>query len=180
MKIHGIGKRLFLALVLGLFMGADIAEAQRTGDRPTREEIRQRLADRPPPPPAVGIRALYDFGINDFGVGAHVQVPVGRILRVAPSAEVYFGDETTWQMNADAVISLLLLRAGGGLAVVDGARVADADQGVETGLNLFAGIQLQRLRAAFRPFADARWTFLGGETAFRLVAGVNIPLAGGR
>jgi hypothetical protein len=180
MMIQSIGKKLFLALVLGVFIGAEVAEAQRTGDHPTREEIRQRLADRPPPPPAIGVRALYDFGINDFGVGAHVQVPVGRILRVAPSAEVYFGDETTWQLNADAVVSILLLRAGGGLAVVDGARVAGDDDGVETGLNLFAGIQSPRLRAAFRPFADARWTFLGGTTAFRLVAGVNIPLAGGR
>jgi hypothetical protein len=180
MRMESVLKKLSLVMLAGLFMGAEVAEAQRTGDRPTREEIRQRLADRPPPSPAVGVRGLYDFGTNDFGIGAHVQVPVGWVLRVAPSAEVYFGPETTWQMNADAVVSLLLLRAGAGLAVVDGARVAGADDGVETGLNLFAGIQSPRIRAAFRPFADARWTFLGGETAFRLVAGVNIPLAGGR
>lgn len=179
MRMETVVKQLSLMILAGLLMGVEVAEAQRTGDRPTREEIRQRLADRPPPPPAVGVRGLYDFGTSDFGIGAHIQVPVGRILRVAPSAEVFFGDQTTWQLNADAVVSLLLLRAGGGLAVADGARVADSDRGVETGLNLFAGIQSPRLRAAFRPFVDARWTFLGGETPFRLVAGVNIPLPGG-
>jgi hypothetical protein len=167
--------RTWFVMALALLLGAGTVEAQEPGERPTREERRERLAQRLTPVPMVGVRAGYDFDLRDFSLGAQAQLPVSRLLRFVPSGDVYLGDETTWQLNADLALSLLVFRAGGGLALVDGARTTGGD--AELGLNLFAGIQSAGLRGTrIRPFAEARWTFIEDATPVRIVAGVNVPV----
>jgi hypothetical protein len=166
---------VFVALMI-VIAGAAAAEAQQE-DRPTREERRQRFAAAVAVP-TVGVRASYDLDDRHFGIGGQAQIPLGTVLRFVPSMDVFFGDETTWQANGDVALSLLLLRAGGGIALVDARRV-DGD-GTEVGLNLFVGVQGPRPRARVRPFAEARWTLLPDDTLFRLAAGVNVPIRGAR
>jgi hypothetical protein len=170
--------RALLAFLLISFAAVDVAEAQRRGDRPSREEIRERMArHRVAPVPMLGVRGAYEFDTHEFGLGAQAELPLGRVLRFVPSGEIHFGDESYWQANADVAVSLLLLRAGGGLALVDGTRSGTADGDPQLGLNLFAGVQSPPRRGSWaRPFAEARWTFLEEETPFRLVAGVNVPI----
>lgn len=165
-------RTVWFVVLVGLVAGAELAEAQRV-ERPTREEIRERFGPVAAPP-RVGVRGSYDFGTRDFGIGAHGELPLTTVLRFVPSVDVFFGDDTVWQANADVAMSLLLLRAGGGLALVDSRRMG-AD-GTEVGLNLFVGLQGPRPRTRVRPFAEARWTLLQDGTPFRLAAGVNVAI----
>jgi hypothetical protein len=168
-------KRIVLLAVVASLVSVEVAEAQRHGDR-HRDGVRGRMERRVAPQTTIGVRGLYDFDTRDFGIGGHGQLPLGRLLRLAPSVEVYLGETTTWQVNADVMASLLLLRGGLGLALVDGARTGDpAVTDPQLGLNLFAGLQSPRRRGV-RPFVDARWTYLEDETPLRLVAGVNVPI----
>jgi hypothetical protein len=169
-------KSVFVLVMLGMLAAAGAADAQRAEGQ-EREGERQRRGFAVSP--TIGVRGSYDFDTRDFGVGAQAQIPLTLVLRFVPSADVFFGDETTWQANADVALSLLLLRAGGGVALVDGARVG-AD-GTEVGLNLFLGLQgLGRGALGLRPYAEARWTLLQDATPFRLAAGVNVPIPGWR
>jgi hypothetical protein len=174
--------RALLMIMLGLLVSADITEAQRRGGHhPSREQVRERMRTWPAPVPQIGVRGLYDFERRDFGVGAQMQIPMGRVLRLVPSGELHLGDETTWQANADVAVALRLLRAGGGLALVDGTRTGRVDGDSELGLNLFAGLHAPYRRGTIaRPFAEARWTFLEEETPFQLVAGLNVPIGRAR
>jgi hypothetical protein len=169
-------------ILVGLLVSADLADAQRRGgQRPGREQVRERMRTWPVPVPEIGVRGLYDFDTRDFGVGAQMQIPMGRLLRLVPSGELHLGDETTWQANADVAVALRVLRAGGGLALVDGTRTGRVDGDSEIGLNLFAGLHAPYRRGTIaRPFAEARWTFLEEATPFHLVAGVNFPIGGAR
>lgn len=172
-------KRMILLMILTLLAHADLAEAQQRRGRPDREQRRERMARmRIAPVPEIGVRGAYDFDERDFGLGAQAQLPLGPILRFVPSGEIFFGDETSWQVNADVAARLALLRAGGGVALVDGERTGSADGDSDLGLNLFAGLEAPGWRQGrmLRPFAEARWTFLEDETLFRLVAGVNYPI----
>jgi hypothetical protein len=175
-------RRIMMLLIAAALFGADVVEAQRHGERPGRGEMRDRAArHRLAPVPSVGVRGTYDFDAHIFGIGGQAELPLSRVLRFVPSGEVHLGDERGWQANADVAISLLLLRAGGGLALVDDPRTGSLDDDPELGLNLFAGIQAPPRRGArLRPFAEARWTHLENHTPFRLVAGINVPLRSAR
>ena len=107
-----------------------------------------------------------------------------RLARQRERVDVYFGDDTgaTWQLNGDAVIrpdQLGGVYFGGGAAAV--RREFDPADGTETraGWNLLLGIGGGRVSgSSLRPFAEGRWTGVGDFTAFRLVAGVNVPIGG--
>jgi hypothetical protein len=106
-------------------------------------------------------------------------------LAVAPSFDVFLGDEgANWQFNADGIIKpdvLGGLYVGGGAAVL--RREFDVLEGEETkvGWNALVGIDAQRIGgSSLRPFAEGRWTGVGDFSAFRLVAGFNVPISWGR
>ena len=62
--------------------------------------------------------------------------------------------------------------AGGGIAF---AHPGGGE--TKTGYNLFAGLNAAAdLRAAPRPFLEARWTFVNDTSPFRLVFGFNYQL----
>lgn len=165
-------KHFFIIILLALT--TQVGYSQRA-DRPTREEFRERFKQKPAP--VIGVHGNYDFDAEDFGLGAHGQVPVLPRLSFAPGGDLYFGDETTWQMNADIMLGRRLLRPGGGLAIVDGSRVNSGD--TEIGYNLFIVLQPMMIRrpdAPLRPFAEVRWTFANDERLFRLALGVSFPI----
>jgi hypothetical protein len=167
---------LLLCIILTL-ANHDIAQAQ-WGDRPDREALRERFQRAMAP--AVGVHGSYDFDADKPGAGIHGHIPLWRVIRFVPSGDLYFGDETTWQANADLAFFLPRLRPGGGLAIVDGSRVGSDD--IEIGYNLFINMQLMgRTGMAppdwlFRPFVEGRWTFVNDDRFFRLALGVSIPI----
>jgi hypothetical protein len=130
-----------------------------------------------------GIRGGYDFEDHQGSAGTQVRIPVIRQFVVAPSFDAFFGDEgASWQANLDGLIKpdhLGGLYGGGGVAFL--RRDFDGS-GNETkaGWNLVAGIDGNRVgHSALRPFVETRWTGTEDDfTAFRLVAGVNVPIGG--
>lgn len=172
-------RRQLLPVLVGMLVCATAAEAQRRGGPASRAELRESLRGRAVP--EIGIRGAYDFDQRDFGVGGQLRVPLGRFFELAPSGDVFFGEERTWQANGDVAVSLILLRGGLGLAVVDPVRLGDEGGDPEIGLNLFAGLQAPPRRGRWvRPYAEARWTFLESPVLFRLAAGANLLLGDGR
>jgi len=126
--------------------------------------------------PVVGIHGSYNFYGDNFGIGAHGQIPLVRLIKFTPGGDIYFSEDSPWQLNADIMLGRIL-HPGGGLAVVDGS-LADSES-VEVGYNLFLAVQpmmLRRPRRLVRPFAEVRWTFVNGERIFRLAFGVSIPI----
>jgi hypothetical protein len=173
-------KKTIVMVAVAAALMADTAEGQRRGGGGL-EEWFGRDGEGGPFYPELGIRGSYDFERRDFGVGGQLLIPLTRRLAFVPSGDYFLGDEEdTWQGNADVTVSLRVLRAGLGLAVVDPDQegVGDSDD-PELGLNLFAGVQSPLRRSAWlRPYAEARWTFLEDDTPFRLAAGVNLRIRG--
>lgn len=160
---------VFILIALLLFLNVLTLYAQRAG-RPLREEM-QRVQKS-----VVGVHGNYDFDRENFGMGIHGQIPLVRFLKFASGGDLYFGDETSWQLNADIMLGRIL-HPGGGLAVVDGSLVGS--ESAEVGYNLFLAVQpmmLRRHQRLVRPFAEVRWTFANGERIFRLAFGVSIPI----
>lgn len=138
----------------------------------------------PTPPPAVGMRGGYDFELEAWSIGAQASIPFARRLAFLPSGDAFFGeDRTDWQLNADLAIRLGragFLYTGGGLALLNRVyeEAGDADAETRTGANAFVGLQTPGRRLPFRPFVEARWTFVDGESPFRLAFGANVALGG--
>jgi hypothetical protein len=134
-----------------------------------------------------GVRGGYDFEQDVGTAGAQLRLPLAPQLTLAPSADVFFQDEgSNWQLNTD-----LLLRPYALGGVYGGIGVAflnredldrfDSDAETEVGYNLLVGIESGRFAGStLRPFAEARWTGVDDYNAFRLVAGFNVPISGGR
>ena len=189
-------RRTIVCLMALMLVGAASAEAQqcrryvggrvmvcdRDRDRDHDRDRRHRRGwDRGPV--EFGIRGGYDFEDDQGSAGAQIRLPLVRQFALAPSFDVFFGDEgATWQFNADA---LLKPRALGGVYLGGGAAVLrrefDILDGEETkvGWNLLAGIDAGRVgNTSLRPFAEGRWTGVDDFTGFRLVAGFNVPISG--
>lgn len=185
-------RRTAVCLTALMLLGVVNAEAQHCRryvgghvvvcDRDRDHERRRHGWDRGPV--EFGVRGGYDFEDDQGSAGAQIRVPVIRQFAVAPSFDVYLGDEgANWQFNADGIIKPDMLGGvyvGGGAAVL--RREFDVLEGEETkvGWNALAGIDAGRIGgSSLRPFAEARWTGVGDDfTAFRLVAGFNVPISG--
>jgi hypothetical protein len=163
------------------YVGGTVVVCDRERER---DHERRRHGDWDRGPIEFGIRGGYDFDGSQGSAGTQVRVPLIPQLVLAPSFDVYFGDDTgaTWQLNGDAVIrpdQLGGVYFGGGAAAV--RREFDPAEGTQTraGWNLLLGIDGGRVSgSSLRPFAEGRWTGVGDFTAFRLVAGVNVPIGG--
>lgn len=164
--------------------GVTICERGRDRDRDRDRDHRRMTHWRDRGPVEFGIRGGYDFEDDQYSAGAQFRIPLVRQLQIAPSADVYFGDEAAhWQLNADAIIKpdqLGGLYFGGGAAFL--RREFDVLDGDETrvGYNVLLGLDGGRVYdTILRPFAEARWTGVGDDfNAFRLVAGINVPVSG--
>lgn len=187
-------RRTAVCLIALMLVGVVNAEAQRCrryvggrvvvcDDDRDRNERRSRYRYERAPV-EFGVRGGYDFEDHQGSAGAQIRVPVVSQLSIAPSFDVFLGEEgAEWQFNADALIKPRALGGtylGGGAAVL--RREFDALDGEETkvGWNLLAGIDAGRISgSAIRPFAEGRWTGVGDDfTAFRLAAGFNVPISG--
>jgi hypothetical protein len=183
-------KRMFGMLALLLVLGSEAAQAQqcrryvgggvlicrRERDREERREPRWRRD-----PIEFGIRGGYDFDGHQGSAGAQVRLPVIREFAVEPSFDAFFGDEgASWQGNLDGIIRPSRfggIYVGGGAAFL--RREFNVLDGMETkaGWNAILGLNGGRVHdTTLRPFAEGRWTGVGDFSAFRLVAGVNVPV----
>jgi hypothetical protein len=152
-------------------------------DRHRVREVREYRRRYERAPVELGVRGGYDFRDDQGSLGTQVRLPVVRQFAVAPSFDVFFGDAgARWQLNLDGLVrpeQLGGLYFGGGGALI--RREFDPADGTDTrlGWNLLAGIDGGRVSGTVvRPFAEARWTGTGDFTGFRLVGGVNVPIAG--
>ncbi|HEX2094739.1 MAG TPA: hypothetical protein VHG28_20210 [Longimicrobiaceae bacterium] len=188
-----------VCLFLLLLLGAQSLEAQcsRLSGRRYREcrermERSNRSRSFTVEPVQFGVRGGYDFE-EDVGLaGAQIRIPLAPQIAVSPSADVFFGDDedgdgTEWQLNADLLVrpyALGGLYGGIGVAFMNrdfDPDDFDEDSETEVGYNLLVGIESGPLSGStLRPFAEARWTGIDDYIPFRLVAGFNVPISGGR
>lgn len=124
-----------------------------------------------------GIHALYNFDLEEFGVGGQVTIPVGSYLQFYPSFDLYFVDPgSLWAVNADlkyavSGANLNWLYLGGGLNITRASAAGVSDS--RAGLNLFVGIE--SLRSRVHPFAEVRFT-VGDGSSGQVAAGLNFTL----
>lgn len=134
-----------------------------------------------------GAQVSYASDDIDFGVGAHLDYPLSRLLNNAPvfaqlSADFFFpGNDLTYiELNWNALYkfriqnSPLLPYAGAGLnfayADFGGACTADCSNS-DLGLNLVGGLQFPNA-GRLLPFVQARLEVNGGEL-FVLTGGIH-------
>ena len=168
-------RTLLVMLVLGC-MGVGSADAQRR--RPANRDGFDWTAG----PVHFGVRGGHSFDERVASAGAQLRVPLLRQLLVVPSGDVFLGDEahSDWQLNGDVAVAP---DGGGGLyggigvAFLNHDPDADGEDEVETGYNLFAGLDGNPLfEARVEPFVEARWTYVEDFSPFRLVLGINVPV----
>ncbi|HEX2201973.1 MAG TPA: hypothetical protein VHG91_01690 [Longimicrobium sp.] len=129
-----------------------------------------------------GVRGGYDFGEETGMAGAQLRLPLAGPVALSPSADVFFDEAATeWQLNGDLLLrprSLAGLYGGAGVAFVNGDLDSDGDDGTEVGYNLVVGLDAGgRIGdTSIRPFVEGRWTDVDEYDAFRLVAGINVPV----
>ena len=136
-------------------------------------------------PAQFGVRGGYDFDADVGTAGAQLRVPLAQGLALAPSADVFFNDSPTeWQINADLLLrpaALGGLYGGFGAAFLNRDFELEDDSDTEVGLNLILGLESGRIRnTSVRPFVEGRWTTVEDYDAFRLAAGINVPISGFR
>jgi hypothetical protein len=135
-------------------------------------------------PVELGVRGGYDFDADAGTFGGQLRIPVAGPVALVPSLDVSLDRAgPPWQANADVVVRpdrLAGLYAGVGAGFVHLEDPLDGDHDTEVGLNLLAGLDGGRLAGTrLRPFAEGRWTRIDDDRdAFRLVAGVSVPVAG--
>lgn len=122
----------------------------------------------------LGMHGGYDFG-NEYGlVGLQGRFGLDWNLQFYPSAEIILlRNSNLWQANADLVAlgRQGMFYLGGGLAAVGNG------EDVKLGVNVFPGVDLGGLLdLSVKPFVEPRWTFVQGNSTFRLNFGVNVPL----
>lgn len=132
--------------------------------------------------PAMGVRSGYDFEGEAWSLGGQARLPFARRLELIPSGDAFFDtDHTEWQLNADLAVRLGprgSLYGGAGLAAVNRPEEPGDEAETRLGTNLFVGLQLPGVVLPVRPFAEARWTLVDGESPFRLAFGANVRLGG--
>jgi len=129
-------------------------------------------------PIEAGLRAGRDFENHAWSVGGQIRLPVADRVHLQPSADVFFPrhDKAGWQANGDAAIDFgpgKTVYGGGGIAFVH-----FAGDKTRTGYNLFFGLIPSQPDAAWKPFAEFRWTFVHDTSPFRLAVGFNRRLGG--
>ena len=129
-----------------------------------------------------GIRAGRDYDIDVWSAGAQFRLPLGRRSRfqIIPSGDFFMArEEADWQANFDVAFRPGPrggLYGGIGLAVTDRYRDGDGNRETKAGTNNFIGMRLPMRSMAARLYLEARWTYVDGESPFRLVVGLNWPL----
>ena len=153
-------KRLTIAAVSALVLtaGPGIAQAQT-------------------PRAHAGVRGLYNFDAEEFGLGAQATIPIGTFIQFYPSFDYYFVDPgNLFAFNADLKYAITgqnfnWLYIGGGLNVTrfEDSGVSDS----QAGLNLFVGGE--SLRGSIHPFAELR-LIVGDGSSGQVVVGLNFTL----
>ena len=124
----------------------------------------------------LGPRLIYDFDVEEFGVGAQLSVPVARQLEFYPSFDYFFVNPgSLTQLNVDLKYRVPAdfnwLYVGAGLNV---SRRSFRDEGhTDTGLNLFGGYE--SLRGRVHPFLELR-IVAGDGSRVQLAGGLNFTL----
>jgi hypothetical protein len=127
--------------------------------------------------PHIGGHLLYNFEVEEFGIGAQFSYPVSRKLEFYPSFDYYFVDPgSLWQLNADLKYKLReehnWFYVGGGLAI-GRASIGNFDD-TDVGANLIGGWETL-IGQRVHPYLEGRLT-LADETAFQLAGGINITI----
>lgn len=170
----GAIRMVFQVLVLGLVAGRSVADAQSWRRGPT--------PGAPVPIPlSLEARLGRHFGLDAWSLGAGGLIPVESTLMLAPSADYYFDDTRSWQVNLDAMArsrGATQLSAGVGAAAAH-RPFQHGDEMVEEtriGFNVVLSLSSRRGRAGAWPFLDARWTRVQGRASFLLVTGMAFSL----
>lgn len=122
----------------------------------------------------VGLRGGYDFKADALVIGIQTR-SYGPLVSLSPSFDVYFlNDRRAWQVNLDALFSYDRLGVFGGAGLSVGNRYP-LDTVTRTDWSVFGGLHLP-MRLPVRPFAEARWTFLGSGHPFQLVGGLEFAV----
>lgn len=137
---------------------------------------RYRRGERFRPRIQLGARGLYDYDIHVWGAGGQLVIPVIRGILFYPNGSVLFADNQNYtQYNLDVRLNQFQLYFGGGLAIIQGARLNE--EKTQHGTDLFVGFQPQLFRRSFiTPFVEARWTYVQIFQIFTLHFGVNFRL----
>lgn len=145
---------VFAALLLGASAGSLQAQSRGYGGDST-----------------LGLRAGYEFDADALVLGVQAR-SYGPPVSLSPSFDVYFfNGRRAWQINLDAMFSYDPLGVFGGAGLAVGNR-DPLDSVTRTDWSLFAGLHLP-MRLRIRPFAEARWSFLGHGHPFQLVGGLE-------
>lgn len=122
----------------------------------------------------LGLRAGYEFSADALVLGVQTR-SYGPLVSLSPSFDVYFlNGRRAWQVNLDVMFSSDPTGLFGGMGLAIGNRYP-LDSITRTDWSLFAGLHLPA-RLPVRPFAEARWTFLGSGHPFQLVGGLELVL----
>jgi hypothetical protein len=122
----------------------------------------------------LGVRGGYEFDADALVLGIQAR-SYRPVVSMSPSFDVYFlNGRRAWQINLDALFSYDPLGVFGGAGIAVGNR-DPLDSVTRTDWSLFAGLHLP-VRLRIRPFAEARWSFLGFGHPFQLVGGLEFAV----
>ncbi len=127
-----------------------------------------------------GVRGGYDFQVDSWTAGAQLRLPLlGSPFMLIPGGDLVFEDVGTgWQLTGDGAVEVGGVYFGGGYTLLHRAFILDDDLSTEGGTSLFVGLIGDRSRESARPGVEARWSFVDGETALRLMVSLNVPMGG--
>jgi hypothetical protein len=125
----------------------------------------------------IGGHLLYQFDVEEFGIGAQFSYPVARRLEFYPSFDYYFVDPgSLWQLNGDLKYKLReehnWFYLGGGIGIARRS-VGDVDN-TDVGANLIGGWETL-IGQRVHPYLEGRLT-LSEETSVQVAAGLNITI----
>ena len=160
--VHSLALRIVMVLS-AVVVAATPAHGQR--GRAARRAARTSAG------PEVGVRAGYNFDIDQVLVGVQASFPLTRGVELYPSFDYYTPDNSVkWGLNFDLKLRpparYQFWYGGAGLNLLHAATTTSH-------LNLFAGCAGRP--GPFRPFAEARLTLVDGS-AFQMVGGLSFPL----
>lgn len=157
-----------LAVIAVAVLAAGPLAAQR---RPAaRPAARARAASAGP---RIGPHIGYNFDIEEVLLGAQAAFPLAPAFDLYPSFDFYLvSGGSLWALNLDVryrpPTRFGLLYFGGGLNYLRAS--AGGFGGSDTNLNIFAGVESRRRRAA--PYGEFRLT-VGGGSSVQIVGGVS-------
>jgi hypothetical protein len=127
--------------------------------------------------PHIGGHLLYNFDVEEFGIGAQFSYPVSRKLEFYPSFDYYFVDPgSLWQLNADLKYKLReehnWFYLGGGLAIAR-ASAGNFDD-TDVGANLLGGWETL-IGQRVHPYLEGRLS-ISDDTRFQIAGGINITI----